>query len=425
MIVASLPATRAAAAPDAPALRDDELELDNAGLDAAVTAAAARLRDAGVGRGDVVGLLLPNRAALIIALLASWRLGAAVTPINPVLTGAEVTHQATDAGAKVLVTGDGGSPVGGIAGIGVDELGIGGPAPADPPPAVDVAPTDLALLIYTAGTTGKPKGVMTTHGNIDAMTGSFIEHFSFTAEDHSLLVLPLFHANGVVLGTLTPLRAGGQATIVGRFKADTFFAAVEKHRPTYFSAVPAIYAMLTALPADVQPDTRLAAAGHLRGGADAGGAHRQVRAPVRRTAGRGLRPLRDHHRLVDQPGRGPAQAGDGGHGAARPGDQDRRRERCRRRPGRAGRGADQGPGGHAGLPQPARGHRQGAGRRVAAHRRRGPVRRGRLPGAGRPGEGHDHPRWGEHLPQGDRGRDLREPRRLRGGRGRPAARRLR
>lgn len=255
MIVASLPATRAAEAPHAPALRDDELELDNAGLDAAVTAAAARLRDTGVRRGDVVGLLLPNRAALIIALLASWRLGAAVTPINPVLTDAEVAHQATDAGATVLVTADGGSPVAGIAGVGVDELGIGGPAPADPPPAVDVAPTDLALLIYTAGTTGKPKGVMTTHGNIDAMTQSFIEHFSFTADDHSLVVLPLFHANGVVLGTLTPLRARGQATIVGRFNADTFFAAVEKHRPTYYSAVPAIYAMLTALPAEVKPDT--------------------------------------------------------------------------------------------------------------------------------------------------------------------------
>lgn len=255
MIVAALPAARAAEAPHAPALRDDRLELDNAALDAAVTAAAARLRDLGIGRGDVVALLLPNRAALIIALFASWRLGAAVTPINPVLTGAEVEHQATDAGATVLVSTDGTSPVAGITGVAVDDLGIGGPAPADPPPAVEVAPGDLALLIYTAGTTGKPKGVMISHGNIDAMTASFIEHFSFTADDHSLLVLPLFHANGVVLGTLTPLRAGGQATIVGRFKADTFFDAVERYRPTYFSAVPAIYAMLTALPEDVRPDT--------------------------------------------------------------------------------------------------------------------------------------------------------------------------
>lgn len=255
MIVASLPTSRAAADPDAPALRDDRLELNNAAFDAAVTAAAATLRDHGVRHGDVVGLLLPNRAELIIGLFAAWRLGAAVTPINPVLTGAEVSHQATDAGVKVLVTADGTAPLEAVTAVGADQLGIGGPAPSDPPAAVDLAPSDLALLIYTAGTTGKPKGVMTTHGNIDAMTESFIEHFTFTADDHSLLVLPLFHANGVVLGTLTPLRAGGQATILAKFKADTFFDAVERHRPTYFSAVPAIYAMLTALPAEVQPDT--------------------------------------------------------------------------------------------------------------------------------------------------------------------------
>ncbi|MDN5746015.1 MAG: AMP-binding protein, partial [Nocardioidaceae bacterium] len=252
---ASLPATRAAEAPDAPALRDDNLEFDNTQLDAAVTAAAAKLREVGVQQGDVVALLLPNRAELIVALFASWRLGAAVTPINSVLNTAEVAHQFHDAGAKVMVTVDGTTPVEGAIGLSCEDLGIGGPEPADPPAAVELAPRDLATLIYTAGTTGKPKGVMIDHGNIDAMTESFIEHLSMTAEDHSLLVLPLFHANGVVLGTLTPLRAGGQATIMGRFKPDTFFDAVEKHRPTYFSAVPAIYAMLTALPEDVKPDT--------------------------------------------------------------------------------------------------------------------------------------------------------------------------
>lgn len=91
-----------------------------------------------------------------------------------------------------------------------------------PAEAVDVEATDVALLIYTAGTTGTPKGVMITHGNIDAMTSTFVDHFGFTADDHSLLVL-LFHANGVVLGTPSPLRAGGRATIVGRFNPDTFF----------------------------------------------------------------------------------------------------------------------------------------------------------------------------------------------------------
>ncbi|WP_438354925.1 class I adenylate-forming enzyme family protein [Microbacterium sp. CJ88] len=115
--------------------------------------------------------------------------------------------------------------------------------------------SDLALLIYTSGTTGSPKGVMLTHGNLEAMTASFIEWLELDADDHSLLVLPLFHANGIVLGTLSALRAGGQITIIGRFSRERFFAEVDRHRPTYFSAVPAIYALLCALPDDVQPDT--------------------------------------------------------------------------------------------------------------------------------------------------------------------------
>lgn len=96
---------------------------------------------------------------------------------------------------------------------------------------------------------------MLTHGNIDAMTSSFIEWFELDESDQSLLVLPLFHANGIILGTLSPLRAGGQVTIAGRFTKDRFFADVERFRPTYFSAVPAIYAMLNTLAEDVRPDT--------------------------------------------------------------------------------------------------------------------------------------------------------------------------
>ncbi|NLG45352.1 AMP-binding protein [Gordonia sp. (in: high G+C Gram-positive bacteria)] len=252
MIVPRLPDTRAAAAPTAPAVADDALALDNRRFAEAVGHAAGRLRDAGVGPGDVVGLLLPNRVELLIAVFAAWRLSAAVTPVNPALAPPEVAFQTSDAGVGVVVVEPGASvDLPGVTLIECSDL-LASTTHAD---AVDVQPTQVALLIYTAGTTGTPKGVMITHGNIDAMTSTFVDHFAFTADDHSLLVLPLFHANGVVLGTLSPLRAGGQATIVGRFNAESFFPAVEKHRPTYFSAVPAIYAMLTALPDDVVPDT--------------------------------------------------------------------------------------------------------------------------------------------------------------------------
>ena len=253
LIVPGLPEARAANSPHAPAVSDARVSLTNRDFGELVRRASGHLADAGVARGDVVGLLLSNRVELVVAVFAAWRLGASVTPVNPALATPEVEFQTSDAGVRVLIVEPDADVAVRVPKISCDRLVE--PRQGNEPDAVIVHGAEVALLIYTAGTTGRPKGVMTTHANIDAMTATFVEHFSFTETDHSLLVLPLFHANGVVLGTLSPLRAGGQATILGRFKPEAFFPAVEAHRPTYFSAVPAIYAMLTALPADVRPDT--------------------------------------------------------------------------------------------------------------------------------------------------------------------------
>jgi long-chain acyl-CoA synthetase len=251
MHFSTLPAARAARAPHAPAIRDDHGALTNADLAARVERVATALTARGVGAGDVVAVLLPNRVDLILVLFAAWRLGAAVTPINPVLGPAEVRYQVGDAQASFVVTDtardDLGAPT-----LTLDEIAE---AEAATPPIAAASHGDVALLIYTSGTTGTPKGVTLTHANLEAMTASFIEWFELDESDHSLLVLPLFHANGIVLGTLTPLRAGGEVTIAGRFSKDRFFADVERFRPTYFSAVPAMYTMLNSLPVDARPDT--------------------------------------------------------------------------------------------------------------------------------------------------------------------------
>ena len=84
--LAALPEARAAAEPDAPAIADDAVQLDNAAFAERVARAAARLARLGVGPGDVVAIALPNRLELVIALFAAWRLGAAATPVNPALT---------------------------------------------------------------------------------------------------------------------------------------------------------------------------------------------------------------------------------------------------------------------------------------------------------------------------------------------------
>jgi long-chain acyl-CoA synthetase len=198
--------------------------------------------------------MLPNTASFVVALFAAWRLGAAVTPMNPSLTAVEVNYQVSDASATVLIAQtaanfDVGAPV-----VTTDELDLEESTPGllSPPQYPDSA---LALLIYTSGTTGRPKGVMLDHANLNAMCGAVIDGFDITADDHSLLILPLFHVNGIVVSTLSPLLAGGRATIAGRFKVDTFFDRIEQARATYFSGVPTIYTMLCGLPASAKPDT--------------------------------------------------------------------------------------------------------------------------------------------------------------------------
>ena len=173
--------------------------------------------------------MLPNTANFVVSMFAAWRLGAAVTPVNPSLRPAEVTYQVDDAGAKVLIVEktpafDASVPV-----LEADQLDNGAPDDDAPHDGEDA----LALLIYTSGTTGRPKGVMLDHANLDAMCTGVIDAFNLTGADHSLLILPLFHVNGIVVSTLSPLLAGGRATVAGRFRPESFFDRIEQAvRPT-------------------------------------------------------------------------------------------------------------------------------------------------------------------------------------------------
>lgn len=235
----------------APAVRDDAVTLTYGQLDAWSAAVAVQLAAQGFGDGSVLAVMLPNRVELVVAILAAWRLGGIATPVNSAFTAAEAEFQINDCDAHLVINESTGSPSAGRPTIHVDELA--GPGPGPQP--VTLTKDHVALLIYTSGSTGKPKGVMLDHANIDAMTAGFVEHVELTPQDHSLLVLPLFHVNALMLGTLSPFRVGAQTSIVGKFSVSRFFEQVEKLRPTYFSSVPSILSMLVALPDDVQPDT--------------------------------------------------------------------------------------------------------------------------------------------------------------------------
>ena len=237
---------------DKPAVRDDNMELSFSNLNQRVGAVATQFAQMGVRKGDIVAIMLPNRAELVISMFAAWHLGAAATPINPAFTASEADHQILDSDARIVVNMGPDAPSGGRPTIGIADLTtepIGEvPAPIDP------EPTDLALVIYTSGSTGRPKGVMITHANATAMVDQMASHMKMTQEDHAMLILPLFHVNAIMVSVLSPLSKGAQITIVGAFSPSAFFDQIKRYRPTYFSAVPTIYALLVAQAETSEPD---------------------------------------------------------------------------------------------------------------------------------------------------------------------------
>jgi long-chain acyl-CoA synthetase len=252
--IAAIPALRATADPGGRCVEDATQRLDNAAFAAAAEGLAGRLRGTGVSPGDTVAVMLPNCVELVTTMFAAWRLRAALTPVNPALTDAEALYQLRDSAAVVLVGGRRAADLAASAGtryldastvFANGETGENGAADKPmPPPGAD--PEDFALVVYTSGTTGRPKGVLLDHANIAAMSASLIERLTLGTADVCLLVLPLFHVNGLIVSVLSTLRAGGSVVITPRFEAETFWDLVEVHRPTFFSAVPTIYALLEA-----------------------------------------------------------------------------------------------------------------------------------------------------------------------------------
>src|SRR5580658_255575 len=256
MLAAAIPDERAARDPAGACIADEHQELGNARFAQTVSAVAALLANAGLRRGSVLAIMLPNRVELITSMFAAWRLGAAVTPVNPALTGQEARYQIDDAGANVVIA-DGASAAklagGGYRIIPVQD--VASPDRPERPVPAQAEPGTPALLIYTSGTTGRPKGVILDHRNIQATAELIVTWFEMAGETRSLLVLPLFHVNAIMVSVVSPLLAGGSAFIAERFDAATFWATVGQARPTFFSAVPTICALLVSRPGE-QADTK-------------------------------------------------------------------------------------------------------------------------------------------------------------------------
>ncbi|MGO2941821.1 MAG: class I adenylate-forming enzyme family protein [Brevibacterium aurantiacum] len=258
--VVGLPHARARTNPHEPCLSWLGGSFDNAEFASAVAATTHILRSRfGIGRGSVVGVLLRNVPEIITTMFATWSLGAGLTPINPALTDDEVVFQLDDSGCALLVGDSRAEALARGRGIGCLPVtdgcfhgDIGTHGDMEHCTGVsshcldDVRDDDVALIVYTSGTTGKPKGCVLEQSNIAAMVWSILNGLNFGENARSLLVLPLFHCNGLLAGTVSPLMLGGSVHMIPKFDPESFWDVVEEERPTYFSAVPTIFSILEA-----------------------------------------------------------------------------------------------------------------------------------------------------------------------------------
>ncbi len=265
--------------PDAPALQlADGRVYSHAQLHAAAEQWAAMLRARGVDRGDRVALWLGNREETVLAYLATLRLGAVAVPLNLAYRRLELAHVLADAAPRLLLTDReqlavldevGRDVLGGVPVQLVEELATeiagGGEAPLDA--SSELAPVrvggdDLAMLLYTSGTTGRSKGAMLTHNNLLATVTGLQAAWAWEPRDRLLLTLPIFHTHGLVVGLFTALAAGACVRLRRRFDAAAVLAELAAGEATLFFGVPTMYVRLVeALQANRSADAAASSAG--------------------------------------------------------------------------------------------------------------------------------------------------------------------
>ncbi len=232
----------------------------------------------GLKQNDRVGIMLPNCPQYMIATFAILRLGAIVVNVNPLYTSREVAVVAKDSGMRILLVLGRLAPVvfasreqTSIEKIIVTSLAEYSSAATpcvavegalrltdllasvtEPDlPHVEIDPEDVAVLQYTGGTTGVPKGAMLTHYNIFAnvlQVSLWSNHESRGGTDTFLLVIPFFHIYGFTVGMMCGTWIGVQQVLIPKYDVEALLKAIRDYRPTYFPAVPTIYISLLSHP---------------------------------------------------------------------------------------------------------------------------------------------------------------------------------
>ncbi|HEX9967008.1 MAG TPA: long-chain fatty acid--CoA ligase [Solirubrobacterales bacterium] len=263
--LASLLTESASRSPRAAAIRLGEFELSYGQLDDASARLATVLRERGVEPGDRVGVMLPNVPQFPVAYYGALRAGATVVPMNVLLKRREIAFYIEDSGAKLLLAWHGfAEEARGGAEDAAAELVEVEPesfaelfAGAEPTPGLaEVADDDTAVILYTSGTTGKPKGAELTHANLLTNADVCMRTTSeIQAGDVVFGGLPLFHSFGQTVAMNASLKVGACLTLVPKFDPGEALETIERDRVTHFYGVPTMFGALLHHPERERFDT--------------------------------------------------------------------------------------------------------------------------------------------------------------------------
>jgi long-chain acyl-CoA synthetase len=247
------------------AVRVDNAAMTYRALDEASAQVAGLLRQRGLKAGDRVGIMLPNVAEVPVIYYGILRAGGVVVPMNPLLKGREVAYYLSDSGAGLVFAwhafageAKSGAEQAGAELIVVDETDFPGLLAAAVPDdeVAERADEDTAVILYTSGTTGQPKGAELTHGNLTSNVEVSRADIAKAGPDDVIFGgLPLFHVFGQTVALNVAVAAGACLTLLPRFDAAHALRIIAGHRVTIFEGVPTMYVALLHQPDRADYDT--------------------------------------------------------------------------------------------------------------------------------------------------------------------------
>lgn len=247
-------------------------------LDGTITKFASGLKKLGVNQGDHIGVILGNSPHFVVSLYGALRLGATVIPINPIYTADEIGYILNNGDVKVIVTLDQALPLVEkmhthlpkiehyiICQTGEEEVSLEENITPSLAPKLksfasvvasgdgdfagpELQDDDTAVILYTSGTTGKPKGAMLTHKNLYSNAKDIGDYLKMNNEDRVITTLPMFHVFCLTVALNAPLINGATLLIVPRFSPKEIFLLGKEYKPTVFAGVPTMYNFLYQYP---------------------------------------------------------------------------------------------------------------------------------------------------------------------------------